>query len=273
MLSAHRVSVEVDQARLLNNVSVDVAPGEIVILIGANGAGKSTLLHVLSGDRSAYQGDVLMDEKSLNTYCPRTLAQRRAVMPQHSPLHFAFSVSDIVEMGRAPHRQECSATIHRAIIEQALELTDLSQLRNRDYTTLSGGEKQRVHLARVLAQVWPLDGYCERYLLLDEPTSSLDIHHQYSMMENLVHISEKGIGILLIAHDLNLASMFADRLVVMKAGEVIAQGHPNEVYRSDVLYEAFSLTAMIGYHPESNRPYVVPKSQRSHQSTYASIAS
>lgn len=259
MLEAKNIHVLINDKSLLNDVSLAVAPGEMVVLIGANGAGKTTLLNVLAGDRSPASGKVHLDEKPLSAYCPRTMARRRAVMPQHSPLSFTFSVLEVVEMGRAPHIEQCSVEHNRRITNQAMELTDIIHLSDRDYTTLSGGEKQRVHLARVLSQIWEPEPFRERYLLLDEPTSSLDIHHQYEMLGHLKSIRQDTLGIVLIAHDLNLAALFADRIIVLKDGRMIASGHPNEVYTEEILSNAFSLSAHIGQHPDVNRPYVIPK--------------
>lgn len=161
-------------------------------------------------------------------------------------------------MGRAPHLEHAEASQNAAIVRQAMEVTEVSHLIGRDYTTLSGGEKQRVHLARVLAQVWSSEPFGERYLLLDEPTSSLDIHHQCELLDFLKGFARSGVGILIIAHDLNLASMFADRVIMMKQGKVEAEGTPGEVYTRERLNDVFQLNAHIGLHPDNGRPFLIP---------------
>ncbi len=259
MIHANNLHLSINGNSLLNNVSLTVQTGEMVVLVGANGAGKTTLLKVIAGDLHAQQGEVLLDNTPLTSYCPRNIARRRAVMPQHSALNFSFSAQEVVEMGRAPHLESCSSSSNCNIVNQAIDFTQINHLLNRDYTTLSGGEKQRVHLARVLAQIWSPEPYPNRYLLLDEPTSSLDIHHQYEMLAKLKDFVRNQTGILLIAHDLNVASLFADRIVVMKYGRVIACGHPTEVYTKEILEEAFSFSAHIGSHPDIDRPFVLPR--------------
>ncbi|MBZ0256988.1 heme ABC transporter ATP-binding protein [bacterium] len=271
MLIADNLCVEINGKKLLDDVSISVSPGEIVVVVGSNGAGKTTLLKTLTGDLKSSKGSVELNNKALSTYCPRNIAKMRAVMPQHSPLNFPFCVKEVVEMGRAPHLESIPPKRNNEIVEQAMEETDIQHLCKRDYTTLSGGERQRVHFARVLAQIWEGDPYPHRYLLMDEPTSSLDIHHQYELLNYLCVFMRSGVGAILILHDLNVASMFADRVVVLKQGRVMTTGHPCQVFNAEVLDEAFNLSAHIFEHPDTGRPYIVPKTGAAEYKIFKSV--
>ncbi len=269
MLSANHIDVAIHDKTLLVDVSISVSPGEIVVVVGSNGAGKTTLLNALTGDLKTKAGSVELNNKALSSYCPRNLAKLRAVMPQHSPLNFPFSVKEVVEMGRAPYLESISPRRNNEIVEQAMDETDILYLSERDYTTLSGGERQRVHFARVLTQIWEGDPYPNRYLLMDEPTSSLDIHHQYELLNYLCVFMRSGVGVVLILHDLNVASMFADRIVVLKQGRVMTTGHPCEVFSAGVLEDAFCLSAHIFDHPDTGRPCIVPKTGATEYQTFS----
>lgn len=259
MLSARNIHVSINNNEIIKDVSLYVHPGETLIVLGPNGSGKSTLLKSLTGDISIRSGSVFLNDQPITSYCPKNIAKQRAVMPQHSPLNFSFLVEEVVEMGRAPHIANCTPQHNREIVNHVMQITDVHQLRLRDYMTLSGGEKQRVHLARVLAQIWEPEPYPNRYLLLDEPTSSLDIHHQYEILQRLKNILDNKVGLLLIAHDLNFASAFADRIVIMKQGSIVANGSPNEIFSKDILEDVFSLSLHIAKHPDHGRPYIIPK--------------
>ncbi len=255
-ITAKQITVRVGSATLIEDVALTLTPGEIVALVGANGAGKSTLLRVLAGDLSPTSGTVIVADRPLSAWRKRELAKIRAVLPQASTLAFGFTAFEVVLMGRTPHISGGESREDHAIALDAMRLTHTAQLAERTYTTLSGGERQRVQLARVLAQIW--QGDSPRYLLLDEPTNNLDLAHQHAILMIARQFAARGVGVLAILHDLNLAAQVADRMIVLKAGRVYATGTPAEVLTAEVIQAAFDLPVLIQPHPCHNCPLVIP---------------
>jgi iron complex transport system ATP-binding protein len=246
VIEAREVSVRRSQRALLRGVSVHVEAGELVALAGPNGAGKSTLLKVIAGETKPNEGEVRIAGRSLETHDPRSLAQCRAVLPQETRVAFPFTVREIVRLGRAPHEGEPGHD-HAAIVERALHQTDTAHLAHRPITSLSGGEAQRVHLARVLAQLG--DSPRGTALLLDEPTSSLDLHHQHGVLARARALANEGCAVLCVLHDLHLAARYADRLVLLADGQVVAEGSPSQVLTPPILQRVFSIAAVVVPHP------------------------
>ena len=259
MLQARDIRVSYGSAEVLKGLSLAVAPGEVVAVLGPNGAGKSTLLAVLAGTLRPHRGEAALEGRALAAWAPRALALRRAVLPQHSELAFGFDVLEVVLLGRSPHAGTASRREDLAIAEACLAEAEVAHLAGRDYTTLSGGERQRVQLARVLAQVgFPRGGEGEaRYLLLDEPTASLDPAHQHATLRTARRAAASGVGVLAILHDLNLAAMYADRLVVLSRGEVAAAGAAEAVLTEDLVRDVFALPVHVTRHPTRGCPQVV----------------
>lgn len=219
MIEARGVSVRPGGVPVLERVSCALHPGEIVCILGPNGAGKSTLLRTMAGGVIPDEGQITLDGKNLADWPARDLARRRAVLNQILEMAFPFTAQDIVTMGRSPHEDRAGGDITR----RALEAADAAALAGRVYTTLSGGEKQRVQIARALTQIGftaaDLNG---KYLFLDEPISALDLRHQKSLAALLMALKDKGAGILCVVHDINYACAVADRMVMMKGGRVVA---------------------------------------------------
>lgn len=259
MLSGRDLTVRSGAATLLRDVSIDVAPGEIVAVVGPNGAGKSTLLETLAGDRMPAAGAVICDDRPLAAWQPRELARVRAVVLQRSALEFAFTAHEVVLLGRSPHRGRTSAAADRTIADAALHAADVGALRHRRYPTLSGGERQRVHFARALAQIWERPETGNRYLLLDEPTSALDLSHQQQLLRRSREWASEGTGVLVVLHDLNLAAAYADRLVVLWRGRVVADGPPRDVLRPELIATVFGVEVVIADHPDAAVPCVLPR--------------
>lgn len=260
MLRADDIHVRFGPAEVLKGSSLSVAPGEVVAVLGPNGAGKSTLLSVLSGALRPQGGKAALEGTALADWAPRHLAGRRAVLPQHSELAFGFPVLEVVLLGRSPHAGTASRSEDLAVAQACLAEAEVTHLAGRVYTTLSGGERQRVQLARVLAQIdFPAvqRRHHDRYLLLDEPTSSLDLAHQHATLRTARRAAERGIGVLAILHDLNLAAMYADRLVVLHGGDVAAEGPPAAVLTEDLVEEVFELRVAISRHPTRGCPQVL----------------
>jgi heme transport system ATP-binding protein len=268
--AAQHISVRIGSATLLEDVSVEVRPGEIVALTGPNGAGKSTLISALAGAGRVTGGMVRLDGRPLAEHATAELALRRAVMSADDNVAFSFSAAEIAMLGRLPSHGGDPTDADVRIVDDLLASVDCSSIAARVYWTLSTGERQRVQLARALAQVWPADGVpsVDRYLLLDEPTSSLDLAHQHLAMQLLRRQADAGIGVLTVLHDLNLAAAYADRVVLMADARVVADGSPVEVLRADLLEAVFDIPMLVISDPRSAHPLVtaappVPAHERS----------
>jgi iron complex transport system ATP-binding protein len=260
MLHAQDIWVELGQTTILHNVSLAVEPGEVVAVLGPNGAGKSTLLAVLSGALTPRSGHTSLESRLLSKWPPQALARRRAVLPQHSELAFSFRVLEVVLLGRSPYAGISSRDENLAIARAALAETESDHLADRIYTTLSGGEQQRVQLARILAQIGfseEADHSANRYLLLDEPTSSLDLAHQHMTLKTARRAAERGIGVMAILHDINLAAMYADRIMILRRGHVVAEGTPDQVLTEAMVRHAFELPVSVSRHPTRECPHVI----------------
>ena len=253
MLVVTEVNMRVGAAHIVKDVSLTLAPGELVVLCGPNGAGKSTLLRLLSGEMKPTSGTVTLHDKPLSTWDAVTLARTRAKLSQATQLTFAFPVVEVIEMGRFPHD---TPNANPSIIQDCMERVGIAHLANRDYTSLSGGEQQRVHLARVLAQ---LTGTAEhsKLLLLDEPTSALDLHHQEVALQQARALSrDENCGVLVVLHDLNLAAAWADRMVLMRDGMLTHSGTPQDVLTQSVLQEIYNVNVLVLEHPNTGRPII-----------------
>ncbi|MFI5662447.1 ABC transporter ATP-binding protein [Streptomyces sp. NPDC051684] len=237
-LDVEDVSVEVAGARLVDEVTLDAPAGTFVGLVGPNGSGKSTLLRCAYRARRPDAGVVRVGGEDVHGMTPRAAARMLAALPQESSTEFDFTVTEVVAMARLPHRDR-SAARDRAICEHALERAGVAHLAARGFLSLSGGEKQRVLIARALAQE-------PRVLVLDEPTNHLDIAHQLDVLRQ---VRASGPTVLAALHDLNLAAAHCDRLHVLQAGRVVASGHPDEVLTPALLAEVFGVRAHRVRHP------------------------
>ena len=252
MLDASGVTVELGGRAVVREVDLEVRAGEVVALVGPNGSGKSTLLASLAGDLPRAAGSVDLDGASLDSWTPTELAMRRAVLPQHPIVTFPFTVGQIVRMGRAPWATTDRADEDDGEIAAALDATDVRQFRTRAYTSLSGGEQARVMLARVLAQRAPL-------LVLDEPTAALDLHHQEAVLETIRRRASAGEGVLVVLHDLGAAGACADRVALLRDGQVAASGPPAEVLVPELLSEVYAHDVEVIAHPRTGELIVLPR--------------
>lgn len=256
MITATNITVRAGGTRILEEVSLSVGQHELVAIIGANGAGKSTLVRTLSGDRIPDRGMVTIDGIAVTSTNARLLARRRAVLPQASALEFPFTVFDVALLGRAPHLSHRERPADLRIVLECLEAARVSHLRDRSYPTLSGGERQRVQLARALAQIWDVPSN-RRALILDEPTASLDLGQQHTVLGLARRMADQGTAVAVVLHDVNLAARYADRIVVLVRGRVHASGTPRDVLTPDCLARAFEVRAAVLDHPEYDCPLVV----------------
>jgi iron complex transport system ATP-binding protein len=281
--ATHEVTVRIGGATLLDGVSVEVSPGQIVAVAGPNGAGKSTLLSTLAGDRPASSGAVTLEGRALAGWPRAELARRRAVMGTDRAVAFGFSAREVAMLGRMPLHGGDPDHTDEAVIDALMRDVDCADLATRVYTTLSTGERQRVSLARALAQVADAhgaggtargsmsvgdsssgttdsaraDGSAARYLLLDEPTSSLDPAHQHTAMRLLRRSADGGRGVLAVLHDLNLVAAYADLVVLMRRGRVVEAGSPSQVLRADLLEAVFDIPMLVIPHPRLAHPLVI----------------
>lgn len=260
MIEAEKVSVSFGAKRILHDVDFVARAGEVTAMVGPNGSGKTTFLKALSGDLKA-TGTIRINGRDLREMKPWQAAALRGVLPQATSLSFPFTVREIVRLGITGGRSGAPAAESERLPERALARVDLEGFAGRFYQELSGGEQQRVQLARVLCQVWApvLEGE-PRWLFLDEPVSSLDIKHQLVIMGIARDFAARGGGVVTILHDLNLTSMFADRVAVMCRGRVAASGSPAEVFTDDLIHRVFECRLKVGGLPAGDMPFVLPQS-------------
>lgn len=250
--SAANLRLSIGSRHVIDDVSLSLARGEMVALIGPNGAGKSTLLRLLTGFLPPTAGACWLEERALPHWRGEDLARRRAVMLQQTTLGFDWPVAEIIAMGRAPWGQQRD----RALVQEVAALTGCDTLLARRYRTLSGGEQQRVQLARSLAQLWHRDGP-QGWLFLDEPTSALDLYHQQQVLRLLKQLTGDGkLHVCAVLHDLNLAALWADRILLLHQGRLVAQGAPEQVIKASLIAEWYGAEVEVNSHPRVNAPQV-----------------
>ena len=240
-LRAEHCSYEIDKKLIVDDLSLDLSAGQIVSLIGANGAGKTSLLRMMAGELKPSSGEVYLEDSSLSKVGLEVKARQLAYLPQRSGLEFPFSVKEVIEMGRYP--QLTSSVIDANIVNNLLYELELCAEKDRAYTSLSGGEKQRVQIARVLAQLW--DKPESAVYLFDEPTAPLDLSHQIAFFNLLRNLAEKGASILIVIHDINLAARFSDRLLLLKGGSLLAEGLPSDVITPANIKNGFDVDVQV----------------------------
>lgn len=252
ILAAEKLSCGYGGDDVLRDVDLGVRPGELLAVAGPNGSGKSTLVRALSRVLRPRAGRVTLEGRDLYALAPRDCARALAVLPQEAAVEFEFSCGEIVLLGRAPHlgRFQAERAEDRLAAQAAMERTGTWELRDRSILEISGGERQRVFLARAFAQE-------PRVLLLDEPTAHLDLAYQVEILRIARRqASERGVAVLAVLHDLNLATAFADRMALLFRGRVAAAGTPEEVVREAALREIYGADVAVKPHPETGRPFV-----------------
>ena len=246
MLTGNEVTYTIDGVRLLDNVSVSFAPGELSLIVGANGAGKSTLMRVLSTQLKPQHGVVQYGSTATGEVDERDLARVRAVLSQNVELAFPLRVWEVVMMGRYPHFTGSPRVEDERACEEAMRYFDVLEWMDRNYLTLSGGERQRVQFARVMAQIWAGSAGRMRYLLLDEPLTFLDIRYQFDFLRKIRSLLDaRDLVVVGVVHDLNLAARFADKLVLLANGSVRASGLPADVLQPGLIEEAFGIRPLV----------------------------
>ena len=253
LVTANDISFAYDNRRILEKLSLSIAAGEFVGLIGANGSGKTTLLRILLGLLPAQSGEVILGGDSIVNLSRRKIALRATLVRQDTTIDFDFTAREIVAMGRNPYLGRFTpekAADHHAIAS-AMRATETEMFAARFVTELSGGERQRVHIARAIAQETPL-------ILLDEPTSNLDLTHQFDALQLIKNVTRAGKAALAAIHDLSLAWRFCDRLLLLSNGRIVADGTPFEVITETNLFNHFGLRARVKRDDETGSLIVFP---------------
>jgi len=251
-LSFKHVSFSYTDVPALHDIDLEIAGGEMVALLGPNGSGKTTLIKLASGVLRPVEGDIHLDGSNLRQSKRREIAQRVAVVPQVFHMPFAFTLREVVLLGRTPFLKAFSNDGERdqQVVQSALEQTGIEELGQRFFNELSGGERQKGILAMALAQE-------PKLLLMDEPTAHLDINHQMEIMELVKSLNrKKGITVIGAMHDLNLAALYFDRLVLLKQGRIFVDGPPAEVLTAQTIREVFSASVLVMEHPSMKTPYI-----------------
>lgn len=255
MIKANQINYLHKNFHILEGVDVSLDYGEFLAIVGPNGAGKSSLLSVLANEIKQGKQEILFKDKSIADWEVRELSKHKSKFSQHNSNEIPLDVKDVVMMGRYPYfdsqpRQEDFEAMNKMMYE-----TDVYHLKDREYNTLSGGEKQRVHLSRVMAQLE--NEIAHKVVFLDEPLNNLDIKHQYKALEIIKNFTKKANSAIVVLHDLNLAAQFADKILLMKSGKVSAYGTPQEVFTAETISQAYNFPCTICGHPITNNPMII----------------
>ncbi|MFW5931109.1 MAG: ABC transporter ATP-binding protein [Desulfosalsimonas sp.] len=254
MICARELSAGYGQEPVLKELSFSVNTGECFIIIGPNGSGKTTLMKILAGLHRPDKGSVIIDGRAAGSYRRRELARKMAFVPQQIPMDFPFRVKDVVLFGRSPHLGTFGIESGRdaGLAARAMEFTEIEHLADRRIDRLSGGERQRVFIARAICQEPEL-------MLLDEPTAALDMAHQLKVMDLMEKMKlEKRITVVMVSHDVNLAAMYADTLLLINRGRMVQSGAPDAVLTYKTLEEAYGCPLLVDESPLGSVPRVTP---------------
>lgn len=266
IISAQNISFWIGQKPILHKLSFSIKPGALTVVLGKNGAGKSTFLRILSGEQKPTMGRVFLGNQDLHALPVAKLARMRGVLSQQYAMNLLFSCEEIVMMGRYPHFQSQPAAVDRRIVQECMEEMQVAAFAKRSYQTLSGGEQQRVQMARVLAQLRDVSSNPEaptgKLLLLDEPTSSMDCLYQQLCLSKARELSRKGYTVVVILHDLNLAAQFADQILLLKNGCMVRSGSVKEVLRPELIAHAYDMEIDILETSEYDFPILIPANHK-----------
>lgn len=255
MLEAYKISYSHKKFSILESIDVAVEYGELLIIVGPNGAGKSTLLSMLANELDKNDAPVFFKKKTFEEWDEKELSHNKAKFSQSNSNDIPLSVGDVVMMGRypyfnsVPHKKDLEASV------KAMEETDVLALKDRDYNSLSGGEKQRVHLARVLAQ---LDNDISHKLaFFDEPLNNLDVLHQHRILHTIRKFTDRGNTAIMVLHDLNLAAQFADKVMLLKKGKIVSHDVPDKVFTKEIISGVYNFPCTICPNPVNKNPLII----------------
>lgn len=254
VLSGKHISMSFGSRKVLDNINIDIRAGEVTTLLGPNGAGKSTLLKLLCGEIPS-QNNIRYFGKPRSQWQPADLAKHLGMLPQHSTLSFPFLAKEVVELGAIPLNIPNKST--QRIAQKYMQMTDVSHLKERLYPSLSGGEKQRLHLARVLVQLDQADE--NKILMLDEPTSALDLAHQHNTLKIARKLAdENNTAVVVVLHDLNLAAQYSDRLIVLHDGKLVCDDSPWKALKPEMIKRVYGYDSIVASHPTLDFPLIHP---------------
>ena len=265
-ITAQNISYWIGQQPILHRLSFTIHPGELTVVLGQNGAGKSTFLKVLSGEKQPTMGQVMMNNQNLHKLPVQKLALIRAVLSQQYSMSVPFTCGEIVLMGRYPHFSTKPTATDNRIVRESMEEMQIEHLSKRNYQQLSGGEQQRVQMARVLAQLRDTNARKseanKKLLLLDEPTSSMDVLYQQLCLSKARALARQGLSVVVILHDLNLAAQFADTIFLLKQGQMVKSGNVREVLQPSFISDAYNMEVDLVETDEYDFPILVPAAHR-----------
>lgn len=261
MISVSNVTYQVGKKKIVDNISFKATQGEVMAVIGANGAGKSTLFKLLCREIFPSSGQIFFKDRELGSYSLKQMALMRSVLTQHHTISLSFTVKELVLMGRYPHFDSQPTPHDIDMVNQAMQASGITHLADRTYETLSGGEQQRVQLARVIAQIKDIKG---AWLFLDEPTNGLDLLHQQQLLIQARSMADEGYGVICILHDINLASAYADQIMILKNGKQLAFGAPDEVISCENIHDAFGIKVQLMKNENFKCPLVITSGRINH---------
>ncbi len=253
MLKIKNIDQEIEDNKILKDINLDLKKGEFLGIVGPNGAGKTTLLRTISNVLEPKKGSVKIKNKDISNMGRKEISKLISMVPQNSYISFPFNALDIVLMGRSPYkgRFDSRTKKDKEKAEKYMKLTNTLQFKNRNVNDLSGGELQRIAIARALIQE-------PEILLMDEPTSHLDLNHEFEILSLIKNLQDEGLSIISVFHDLNLASRFCDRIVMLKNGEIFEKGKPKHILTNENVSQVFNANVMIKRNPSTRTPYIVP---------------
>ncbi|MDN5477093.1 MAG: heme ABC transporter ATP-binding protein [Chryseobacterium sp.] len=255
MIKAHQINYLHKDFHILEGVDVSLGCGEFLAIVGPNGAGKSSLLSILANEIKQGKQEILFKDQSIAEWDVKELSKHKSKFSQHNSNEIPLDVKDVVMMGRYPYFDSQPRKEDFEAMNTMMNETEVEHLKDREYNSLSGGEKQRVHLSRVMAQLE--NKIAHKLVFLDEPLNNLDVKHQYKALEIIKNFTRKGNSAIVVLHDLNLAAQFADKILLMKSGKVSAYGTPQEVFTAETISEAYNFPCTICGHPITNNPMII----------------
>ena len=246
MVKAINISLDIGKKSILNKVNTNFENGQVTAILGPNGAGKSTLVRCISGTVKPSMGDIEIDGENINNIDLEDLACKRGYLNQQFNLSIAYTVRDLVSIGRFPHYKVYPSKEDNNIINSSMKLLDIISFSDRTTNNLSGGELQRVHFARTLAQIWPTNDKEKKLLILDEPVNNLDPQYQHSILALAKDFAKNyNVCVIVVLHDLNLVAQYSNKSIVMKDGKIIAQGKTIEVLTEELLEDVYKVPISI----------------------------
>lgn len=257
MIQTRNINYSIGRKSILTDISFTASPGELMAIIGPNGAGKTTLMKLLCGDLPLQKGHITLHGQNIQMYRSLEMARFRAVLAQSNPVSINFTVYEMVLMGRYPHFNGKPTAADIRIVNEVLEEMGMQDLIARSYYSLSGGEQQRVHLARVLAQI---HNNAAGILLLDEPINGLDLQYQQIILSKARQLADTGYTVVCILHDINFASKYADNILILKKGACMALGHPAKIISEDNIFNTYNTRVRLIHDQSIGYPFIVPLS-------------